>query len=73
MLNKRTFTPQETMLIPKLPEWYIIPKEVVDICKHAKATTGKSMQMRNFLLRGPAGTGKRWVQKPLPQDSVCRI
>ena len=58
VLNKRTFTPQETMLIPKLPEWYIIPKEVVDICKHAKATTGKSMQMRNFLLRGPAGTGK---------------
>ena len=43
VLNKRTFTPQETMLIPKLPEWYIIPKEVVDICKHAKATTGKSM------------------------------
>lgn len=58
VLNKRTFTPQETMLIPKLPEWYIIPKEVVNICKHAKATTGKSMQMRNFLLRGPAGTGK---------------
>ena len=58
VLNKRTFTPQETMLIPKLPEWYIIPKEVVNICKHAKATTGKFMQMRNFLLRGPAGTGK---------------
>ena len=58
VLNKRTFSPQEAMLIPKLPEWYIIPKEVVDICKHAKATTGKSMQMRNFLLRGPAGTGK---------------
>lgn len=65
VLNKRTFTPQETMLIPKLPEWYIIPKEVVDICKHAKATTDKSMQMRNFLLRGPAGTGKTMGAKAI--------
>ena len=65
VLNKRTFTPQETTLIPRLPEWYIIPKEVVDICKHAKATTGKSMQMRNFLLRGPAGTGKTMGAKAI--------
>ena len=65
VLNKRTFTPQETMLIPKLPEWYIIPKEVVNICRHAKATTGKSMQMRNFLLRGPAGTGKTMGAKAI--------
>lgn len=65
VLNKRTFTPHETMLIPKLPEWYIIPKEVVNICKHAKATTGKSMQMRNFLLRGPAGTGKTMGAKAI--------
>ena len=48
---------EETM-VPKLEEWYIIPDEVVDICKHALSTTGKPMQMRNFLLRGPAGTGK---------------
>lgn len=65
VLNKRAFTPQETMLIPKFPEWYIIPKEVVDICKHAKATTGKFMQMRNFLLRGPAGTGKTMGAKAI--------
>ena len=65
VLNKRTFTPQETMLIPKLPEWYIIPEEVVNICKHAKETTGKSMQMRNFLLRGPAGTGKTMGAKAI--------
>ena len=65
VLNKRTFTAQETMLIPKLPEWYIIPKEVVNICRHAKATTGKSMQMRNFLLRGPAGTGKTMGAKAI--------
>lgn len=48
----------EETLVPKLEEWYIIPDEIVDICKHALKTTGKPMQMRNFLLRGPAGTGK---------------
>ena len=31
---------------------------VVTICKHAKQSTGKALPMRNFLLRGPAGTGK---------------
>ena len=56
--SSRVLTPEEEMMVPKLPEWYIIPPEVVDICKHAQCTTGKSMQMRNFLLRGPAGTGK---------------
>lgn len=48
----------EEALVPKLEDWYIIPDEVVDICRHALSTTGKPMQMRNFLLRGPAGTGK---------------
>lgn len=48
----------EESLVPQLEEWYIIPEEVVDICSHALKTTGKPMQMRNFLLRGPAGTGK---------------
>lgn len=64
-LNKRTLTPMEEMLVPALPEWYIIPPEVVDICKHAQCTTGKSMQMRNFLLRGPAGTGKTMGAKAI--------
>lgn len=64
-LNKRTLTPMEEMLVPTLPEWYIIPPEVVDICKHAQCTTGKSMQMRNFLLRGPAGTGKTMGAKAI--------
>lgn len=64
-LNKRTLTAMEHSLIPKLPEWYIIPQEVIDICKHACSTTGKPTQMRNFLLRGPAGTGKTWGVKAI--------
>lgn len=64
-LQPRSLSSQERALIPELPAWYIIPQEVVDICKHAQATTGKSMQMRNFLLRGPAGTGKTMSAKAI--------
>ena len=48
----------EESMVPKLEDWYIIPEQVVNICRHAQKTTGRSMQMRNFLMRGPAGTGK---------------
>ena len=58
LTGTRKLSGLEEMLVPKLEDWYIIPEEVVDICKHALDTTGKPMQMRNFLLRGPAGTGK---------------
>lgn len=61
----RTLSALELSLIPKLPEWYIIPPEVVDICKHAQKTTGRPIQMRNFLLRGPAGTGKTMGAKAI--------
>lgn len=61
----RKLTALEASLVPKLPEWYIIPAEVVAICKHAQVTTGKPMQMRNFLLRGPAGTGKTMGAKAI--------
>lgn len=57
-LRPRVLSSMEAALVPKLPDWYIVPQEVLDICKHAVATTGKPTQMRNFLLRGPAGTGK---------------
>ena len=64
-LQDRTLSREETRLVPKLPEWYIVPEEVVDICKHAKQTTGRPTQMRNFLLRGPAGTGKTMAAKAI--------
>ena len=64
-LGPRSLTPVEQSLVPRLPEWYIIPKVAVDICKHAQKTTGRPMQMRNFLLRGPAGTGKTMAAKAI--------
>jgi len=57
-MTQRTLTARETAMVPVLPDWYIIPKEVVRVCEHAKMTTTSSQPMRNFLFRGEAGTGK---------------
>ncbi|MFI3228444.1 MAG: AAA family ATPase, partial [Clostridia bacterium] len=57
-LSERTFSSKEKELIPSIPSWYVIPAEVETICKHIKATTSSEQPMRNFLLRGPSGTGK---------------
>ena len=54
----RALTGLEQGLVPTLEPWYILPDQVVSVCKHAASSTGKPAQMRNFLLRGPAGTGK---------------
>jgi len=54
----RVLNTRESSLLPILEPWYILPAEIISICKHALASTGKPSQMRNFLLRGPAGTGK---------------
>lgn len=56
--SDRTFTPREELLIPTLADWYVIPPEVISICKHAQMTTNGNQPMRNFMLRGSAGTGK---------------
>ena len=63
--SSRSLSSYEKALVPELPDWYVIPAEVVDICEHAQATTGKPSQMRNFLLRGPAGTGKTMGAKAI--------
>ena len=54
----RVLSLKEQSLVPVLEPWYILPQEVISVCRHANTTTGKSAPMRNFLLRGPAGTGK---------------
>lgn len=61
----RELTAEEEAAVPKLPDWYIIPREAKNICLHAKKTTAKKKPMRNFLLRGPAGTGKTEMAKAI--------
>lgn len=57
-LSERYFSEQEKALIPELPSWYIIPEQVATICEYAQKTTGSQLPMRNFMLRGAAGSGK---------------
>lgn len=57
-LSQRTLTAREESMIPVLPDWYIIPREVVRVCEHAKQTSHINQPMRNFMFRGVAGTGK---------------
>ena len=57
-MSERTLTAREQAMVPKLPDWYILPREVLRVCEHAKLTTTTSQPMRNFLFRGEAGTGK---------------
>lgn len=56
--ESRTLTLEEELSVPQLLDWYIIPNEIKRICEHAKLTSNTVQPMRNFLLRGPAGTGK---------------
>jgi len=58
----RTLNHRELSLVPILEPWYILPSQIISVCKHALASTGKHAQMRNFLLRGPAGTGSALVR-----------
>lgn len=56
--ENRILSSEEELTVPELPNWYVIPQEIQMICEHAKQTTGTSHAMRNFMMRGPAGTGK---------------
>lgn len=57
-LSEREFNEKEQLLIPTLPDWYVIPEEVELICNFAQKTTDSQIPMRNFMLRGAAGSGK---------------
>nr|QGT50931.1 hypothetical protein Firmicute1046_0070 [uncultured Firmicutes bacterium] len=57
--TKRKLTRKEKALIPSdMEEYYVVPYEAVEICRHIKETTGSKNPVRNILLRGPSGTGK---------------
>ena len=57
-LSDRILTAKEELMVPRIEDWYVIPPEVTTICNHALMTTAGNQPMRNFMMRGPAGTGK---------------
>lgn len=54
----RIYTTDESKLILPLQPWYIMPKEVTEMAKLIQMTKNSIAPMRNFMLRGDAGTGK---------------
>lgn len=56
--SKREWTEEEKRLIPEVPEWYIVPKEVDEICSLVTKSTNTFKPKRNFMFRGPSSTGK---------------
>lgn len=61
--SERTFREKEKGMIPELESWYVIPEEVVTICKHIQMTTNSKQPIRNIMLRGEAGSGKTEAAK----------
>lgn len=56
--HTRTLTPEEQTLVPKIPDWVVIPEEAKMFCEVAQKSTGRAKPKRNFMFTGPAGTGK---------------
>ncbi len=73
-LGSRVLSGEEQDRVPEVPEWYLPPKEVDLICTHAVGSD-QVPGMRNFMLRGPSGTGKtmaaRMIAAALHLPYVC--
>ena len=70
-LSNRTLTARELAMVPTLPDWYIIPKEVVRVCEHAKVTTASSQPMRNSCSGARLVPARPWAHRQSQQGSIC--
>lgn len=66
--SNREWTEEEKRLIPKLPEWYIMPKEVKEVCSLISASTNTFKPKRNFMFRGPSSTGKTSMARAIAAE-----
>lgn len=66
--SARDWTDEERLLIPTIPEWYIIPKEVKEVCKLVRASTNTFKPKRNFMFRGPSSTGKTSMARAIAAE-----
>lgn len=62
-LSDKVYSEEEQKLIPSIPDWYVIPEEVLDVCEHIKNTSDFNRSVRNVMLRGDAGVGKTEAAK----------
>lgn len=66
--SARDWTDEEKLLIPTIPEWYIMPKEVKEVCKLVRASTNTFKPKRNFMFRGPSSTGKTSMARAIAAE-----
>lgn len=57
-LNERQLQKYEERMVPVFSDGHQVSSKTLRICELTKNSTGKKRQFRNFLLEGPAGTGK---------------
>lgn len=72
------YTEEQRKMIPELPDWYVVPKAVDEICRKIKGSTRFPSPIRTFGLVGASGSGKTEMSKEcasqlgLPYDHyVC--
>lgn len=54
----RVLTEKEQAMVPKFDDSWTVPKEAPKICRLIKQSSNDKEPFRNFMLQGPAGTGK---------------
>ena len=62
---KREWNEAEKRLIPDIPSWYVMPKEVNEICRLVQDSSQSFHPKRNFMLRGPSSTGKTSIARAI--------
>lgn len=78
LVDMNKYTEEQRQRIPVLPEWYVVPFEVEDVCRNVKMSTIFPSPIRTFAFIGDSGSGKTEMAKEcasqlaLPYDHyVC--
>lgn len=61
----RALTDDEKKMVPVIDEHYVMPDEVIEVCKLIKETSNNFIPKRNFMFRGPSSTGKTSMAKAI--------
>ena len=58
MNKERILTEKEETMVPKMEEWYVVPKFIEKVAKKISLSFGRKTAIKNLLWYSPAGNGK---------------